>query len=275
LGNAVAISIPTTVALLFVTGSRWARAGLLIGVLLASVALMLALDRTSWIGVVLGLVVMILLLPRTLRARAGERILAGVVVIAVLGLVIGGSATSAKLSSIFDPTSVQGASQQEKGIAQGEQDRLQYWGIALHDGFLDHPLAGVGIGDGGQLILDHSTSAGAGVKGGTGQFANVASTYLQLLAEAGLCGLALLIVFFSALVADARAAVRTHPVIAAGLAGAAMVMLVCWVTDVVVYYESVAACEGVLLGAIAGAASARGPRPARGLRLTAVDGASP
>lgn len=255
LGNAVAISIPTTLALLFVTRSREARLGLVLAIALAVAALILALDRTSWIGVVLGVAVTVALLPKVLRRRAASRVVLGAVAVAVIALAVGGSAVSGKLSSIFDPTGVQGVNQQEKGIAEGEQDRLQYWDVALHDGFLAHPLTGVGIGEGGQLILDHSTAVGAGVKGGTGQYANAASTYLELLAEAGVGAVALLIVFVSGLVADLRAAVRSRPVLAAGLAGAAAAMLVCWVTDVVVYYEAVAACEGVLLGSIAAAAA--------------------
>jgi hypothetical protein len=255
LANILAFSVPTNVVLLFSVRPRWARLAVLVSLGLVVAALVLTLDRTSWIGCVAGLVVAVALLPAARRGAVAWRVAAGFVLVAALALVIGGSATSGKLKSIIHPTSVQGATAQAKGAALGEQDRLSYWRIALVDGFVDHPVAGVGIGNGGQTILDHSSSTGAGVRAATGQYANVASTYLQLLAEGGLCALALFVVVFICLSRDLRAALKVHPVLASGLAGAVVTLLICWVTDVVVYYEAVAACEGVLFGVVAAAAS--------------------
>ena len=73
--------------------------------------------------------------------------------------------------------------------------------------------------------------------------------------EGGLCTLALFLIVFTCVSRDLRVALRLHPVLASGLTGAIVALLICWVTDVVIYYSTVAACEGVLFGLVAAAAS--------------------
>lgn len=263
LANALAIAIPLMPVLLLAVRSRTSRLLVLAGLAVSIAALILALDRTSWIADVVGLVVVLLLLPRRLRRRATPFALVGVAVVVAVALAVGGSGVTSRVSSILSPTSTAGKTQAEKGQAVGEQDRLQYWSVAFKDGFLDHPLGGIGINNMGDLIEEHtSTAANAGVHTGTGQFANAASTYLQLIGEGGLLALGLLVVLFAGLFRDVKAGLREHPVLGAGLAGAVVALLICWVTDVVVYYESVAACVGVLFGAVAGAGyGSRAVRP--------------
>jgi O-antigen ligase len=175
-------------------------------------------------------------------------------VVVVATVALEGSAVSSRFLSIFDPTSTQGKTAQETGSAVGEQIRLQLWSVALNDGFLRHPVTGIGIDNMGQLEREHTTSSGAGVKAGTAIFQNASSTYFQLIGEGGLFALALLLLLLTALLADVRVAVNAHPVIGAALAGAVVAVLICWTTDIVVTYEPVAACVGVLFGAVAGAA---------------------
>jgi hypothetical protein len=180
----------------------------------------------------------------------------GVAVTGVAAALIAGPAVVQRLTTILTPRATQGKTALQRGNAQGEALRVQFWGIALGDGFLRHPVAGIGVGDMGQFIQNHSTNAGIGVRAGTAQYANAASTYFQLIGEAGLFAIALFGLVFTGLARDLRAGLRAYPVLGAGLAGAAVALLVCWVTDVVVYYEPVAACAGVLFGAVAAAGRA-------------------
>jgi O-antigen ligase len=218
----------------------------------------LALDRASWIAAAVGLVVAIALLPRVARKKAIPYAVVGVAVVVLGSLLLAGPAVTSRFSSLFDPTSTTGKTAQEAGEAAGEQNRLQLWTVALKYGFLDHPAAGIGIDNMGQLEREHTTVSGLAVRAGTLIYANAASTYLQLLGEGGLFALALLVLFLSNLLADIRSAFRAHPLLGAALAGSVVAILICWVTDIVVYYEPVAACVGVLFGAVAGAARASG-----------------
>jgi len=270
LSNGLAIAVPLMVALLLTVRSASARLLLVMAVGLTTVALALTLDRTSWIATVAAVAVALVLLPRAVRRPAIPWLTAGMLAALAAATIVVGSALTGKLASIFDPTGTQGKTQAEVGAAKGEQDRTQYWSIALRDGFLHQPLAGIGIDNMGQLILDHSAGAGAGVRAGTGRFANAASTYLQLIGEGGLLAVALLLTLFYGLICDLRAGVRADPVLGAGLAGAVVALLICWATDVVVYSEPVAACVGALLGAVAaagrwapGRAGAKGARTER------------
>jgi len=254
LGNVLALSIPLIAVLMIAVKSATSRL-LLIGALaLAGAALALSLDRAGWIGAAVGLVAAIALLPRVSRRKAIPYAVLGLVVVVVAALVLEGPTIASRFSSIFDPTSTQGKTAQEKGSAAGEQTRLQLWSVAFNDGFLKHPVAGIGIDNMGQLEREHTSNAGAAVKAQTAIYQDAASTYLQLIGDGGLFALALLVLLLSGLIGDARAAVKAHPVLGAGLAGGVIAILICWGTDVVVFYEPVAACVGVLFGALAAAA---------------------
>jgi O-antigen ligase len=254
LGNAMAITVPLISILILTVRSGAMRLLVVAALVLSGVALVLSLDRAGWIGATVGLAAAIALLPRGFRRRAIPYATVGIVVVVVATVALEGSAVSSRFLSIFDPTSTQGKTAQETGSAVGEQIRLQLWSVALNDGFLRHPVTGIGIDNMGQLEREHTTSSGAGVKAGTAIFQNASSTYFQLIGEGGLFALALLLLLLTALLADVRVAVNAHPVIGAALAGAVVAVLICWTTDIVVTYEPVAACVGVLFGAVAGAA---------------------
>jgi O-antigen ligase len=253
LGNALAISIPLISVLMLSLKGAGNRLLLLAALALSGVGLALSLDRTSWIGAIVGLAVAIAFLPRAARRTAIPYVAAGTAIVIVAALLLAGSTISSRFATIFDPTSTAGETSEQAGAAKGEQNRLQLWSVALDDGFLAHPAAGIGIGNIGQLEREHTSSAGASVKANTAIYANASSTYLQLLAEGGLLAAALFLVLFSGLLSDARAALAAHPIAGAGLAGAVVAVLICWFADVVVFDEPVAACVGVFFGILAGA----------------------
>jgi glycosyltransferase involved in cell wall biosynthesis/O-antigen ligase len=252
LANGLAITVPVTIALCF-GARRWSLKILcVVAAGAACVGLAFALDRAAWIGVFFGMIAFMAVLPAPTRRRVAPWVTGGLAVLIILGIALEGTAVTSKFTSIFHPTRMQGQTLEERGVAAGESDRLLYWHIAFDDGFLAHPFAGVGVDDMSKLILAHSNDSGLGVKAGTGRFANASSTYLQLIGEAGVFALVLFVLLFGGLIADLRAAVRANPLLGAGLLGSVFALLICWVTDVVVTSTPVAACVGVLLGAVAG-----------------------
>jgi O-antigen ligase len=258
LGNAIAISVPVVVIVSVIADRPWKRWLGVAALAIVVVGLGLSFDRTAWIGAVVGALVSVTLLPRALRRRVMPWTLAGLAAVAAAVIVFAGASVVTRFDSIFAPTSTQGKSAQQVGDAEGEQTRLQLWSAAIDHGFLAHPVAGVGIGQVGQLERRFTGNAGPGVKADTAQYQNAASTYLQLIAEAGLLAVVLLAIVFGGSYADLRAGYGAHPVIVSGLAGALLTLFICWVTDVVVFQEPVAACVGVLFGLVAGASRGLG-----------------
>jgi predicted outer membrane repeat protein len=134
---------------------------------------------------------------------------------------------------------------------------LVYWSLTVH-AFFDHLLTGVGINRLQPLLLSRSTAAesGGALASATDFSTNAASTYLQLIAEGGVCALVWFLTLFRGVFIDVRRALSRNPVLGAGLAGAVLAILICWITDIVVLSEEpVAACFGVLMGMVAGAAA--------------------
>jgi O-Antigen ligase len=268
LANTLAMAVPQFAVLLLIVARRTHRAVIGVGLAAVAIALGLALDRTSWIAAVVGTGVTIALLPKPTRRRAFP-IAAGLLAAVVIVMVIAeGSAVTSRFSSIFDPTSTQGKSAQDIGTAAGESNRLQLWSTALRHGFLDHPIAGIGIDDMNQLEREYTATSGLAVKDGTAQYQDAASVYFQVLGDAGTFALVLFLIFFGGLISDIKAALRGYPLLAAGAAGAVLAMLMCWFNDVVLFNEPVAACAGVLIGTTAGlAAAARTREPNAPTRL--------
>jgi O-antigen ligase len=271
LGNVLAIALPLIVVLAIEVRGRIQRAGAIAAAMLTGTALALSLSRMSWVGAVVGTLVAIALLPRRERRATAPALAAGVALIIAVTLIAAGPAFLGRLSSIGNPTATQGQSIAQQGVAEGDRRRLEYWNVALTDGFLGHPVAGIGIGNIGPFLLDRVVHAGLGLRGGTAIFIHAHSTYFQLLAEGGLLALVLFVVFLRGLWRDARAGPRALPVLGPGLAGAAVALLICWSTDWVIHYPSVAAPVGVVLGAIAagGRLGRLSPRPAPSAEPTA------
>jgi O-antigen ligase len=89
-----------------------------------------------------------------------------------------------------------------------QTNRYAYWRVALADGFARHPLNGVGAGGFAATWLRYRTIP---------ERVRVPhSLYVETLAELGLVGFALLIVFFGGVSAAAQRAYKTDPTRAAG-----------------------------------------------------------
>lgn len=257
LGNVLAISLPLCIGLAATETKRAAKRCAVGACVVMATALALTLSRDPWIAGIAGSLLAVALLPRGTRRVAAKTMGGCAVLVCVVALATEGTAVLGRLGSIGNPTAIQGQTLAQQGVAAGDRDRLKFWGIALH-GFEQHPVAGVGVGRLAQYLQDRVQNSGNGIRAGTTMFLHAHSTYFEILAEAGLFGLALLVLFVTGLVRDAVASVRDDPLIGAGLAGAALALLICWVTDWVIHNSPVAACVGVVIGAIAaGGARAR------------------
>jgi O-antigen ligase len=260
-GDVMAISVPL-IAAFGIEARDWRRRLLLLAVAaLTGTALALSLSRAGWVGAVAGLVLMVVLLPRPIRKRAAPVLLAGVLAIAGIGLAVAGSAVRGRFASIVNPTAVQGQTAAQKGVAQGDQNRLHYWSLAFDGAFLGHPLAGIGVGNMPRFLLQHESRTQAGL-GNARAAANTSailatesasSTFLQLLGEGGVFALVLLILLLRGMFRDGRDGLRAYPVLGAGLAGGALALVTGWITDYTIQGEPVAASVGILFGALAAA----------------------
>lgn len=256
LGNMLAISLPLVSVLAVHVRSSGARAVLVAIALVTGVALALSLSRAPWIGALAGMGVTLVLLPRATRRSVLPIAVTGLAAIAAAAFVLAGPAVRGRFLSLRNPTAVQGQPSVQQGVAEGDRHRLEYWRVAFEDGFLQHPIAGIGVDKMEPFLVDRVANFGPAIRPGTLGFLSAHSTYLQLLGEGGLFALALLLLLFRGLLKDARAGLRAYPILGAGLAGAAVALLICWTTDWVVHYEPVAACVAVLLGALAAAGRA-------------------
>jgi O-antigen ligase len=251
MGNFLAIALPCTLVLGVYAQGRARKASLVASAMLIATALTLSLSRTSWVGGVVGCALAVFLLPKELRASATKVVAAGVVGIVIIASLAAGPTVVARLVSIGSPTATSGVSKTQKDVAEGDQKRLEFWHIAVIDAFGEHPVAGIGVEDMGEFIRNRVQTAGGGIVEGYAIFVHAHSTYFQLLGEAGLFGLALLLIFIRGLLRDAFGAIRGSPIFGPGLAGAAVALLICWATDWVIHNEPVAAGVGVVLGLVA------------------------
>jgi O-antigen ligase len=261
----LALSLPLSIVLALHVRRRLCRFAVAGAAVLIAVALTLSLSRQSWIGAAVAIMLIAVFAPRAERRRLIRGLAVGVALLCVVTLVAAGPAVTSRLASIANPTNTQGVSQAQLGPAEGDKNRLEYWRVSVFDAFGEHPVAGVGVGKLGPFLRDHVSRAGKGIRARTAIFIHAHSTYFQILAEAGLFGLALLVIFIRGLIGDAIAAVRGDPILGAGLAGAAVALLICWITDWVIHNPPVAASVAVVLGAIAG-----GGRRGRELRRGAL-----
>ena len=246
LGNVLAISVPVLLVLALRArgAARLAVGG--IGVLVA-LALAVSLSRMSWIGCFAGLVLAVALLPRSIRGQTMLVGALGTVLIVVLALGLGGSSLRNRFLTLQDPTAKQSAT------ATGDNRRVAIWGAAI-DVFQEHPVQGVGVGRLANEIQKRVANVGT--------YTHAHSVYFQLLAEAGILGLALLITFVIGVWTSVRQALRRDRVLGAGMAGAALALMICWTTDWVLVYANVAASVAVVLGLIAAAGRTAIRRPA-------------
>jgi O-antigen ligase len=242
LGNVLALSAPLALALTLTARGVWARSLPAIGGLCAAVGLTLSLSRMSWIAAGVGLLVTLALLPRGGRGRSAATSVALVVAAIAAGGALVGPALNSRFDSIGDPTSSRNTT------ARGDRLRVQLWHAAA-DVAVSNPVAGAGVG----ALEPQLERRVAGAKPGM----HAHSTYLEVAAEAGLLGVVALAILLSALVRDVWRGLRAERALVAGMAGAAVAMLVGWLSDYTIRYSAVAVTAAALLGAIAAAGRGR------------------
>jgi O-antigen ligase len=236
LGNILAIALPIALALFLHSRTAGPRVILASAMAIISVGLALTLSRMSWIGAATGVVLVLCFLPaRRLRAAFIVAAMGGVALVSAL--TIGGKALSERFSSLSNPTAPSVAT------AAGDRTRQDIWGSAWHIAW-KHEIVGTGFG--------HLNGELSHLVAGIGPTSHAHSTYLQVFAEAGVIGLAAVAIVLSASVSGIWRGRVWHPMLAAGLLGSLVALLICWTTDVTVRYLQVAVFVAVILGAAAG-----------------------
>ena len=154
----------------------------------ASVAVIcvLAAIKTVSRGGFIGLAVVTMLLLSRLRS-AGARLVAGVAIIAVLGLAAPAAYWNV-IDTIWKPA---GTGDVERGILP----RVEIWNLGLNL-FLRDPLTGVGIG-----MYENAAGLAFGRSGG---WVTAHNSFLQIAAELGLIGLVLFIALLGFSIGNAR-----------------------------------------------------------------------
>lgn len=239
LGNVLAVAVPLSVGLA-VRGARRAHlleaSAAVAALAVIAVGLELSLSRTSWIGAAVGLIATAILLPPRPRWVVVPILVLAVAVPTTLGAFSPGSPGAQRLSSILNPLG-------ESGTGQGDRIRLAVWQRAVST-TAEHPIAGVGFGRFQRIVAAEFRPAGT-----QGQ---AQSTYLQLAVEGGIAAVLGLVAVLIALGRDLSRVFRRDRLTGAMLAGACLVLLTVWTTDVTVRYSGVAVCMGALFGLVAG-----------------------
>lgn len=236
LGNVLAIALPLALALFLRSRTFVGRVICAAALAVISLGLAVTLSRMSWIGAAAGVVLVLCFLPaRRLRAAFIVAAMSGVAVVSAL--TIGGKALSERFSSLSNPTAPTVVT------AAGDRTRTDLWQSTWHIAWR-HEFFGTGFG----RLSGELSRFVAGI--GTSSHAH--STYLQLFAETGVIGLAAVLIVLSSSFSGIWRGRDWQPMLAAGLLGSLVALLVCWTTDVTVRYLQVAIFVAVILGAAAG-----------------------
>lgn len=238
LANTLALSCPIIVVLAARTREFVGRLVLGIAGLLVALALALTFSRFSWIGAAAGTLIACLALPRmSLRIGALLGVVGMLAIAAALALAVAGPRLVSRFETISNPTEAS-----NRITAKGDRVRVEDWQVDIKT-FLSHPFAGVGFGNISQSLARYVPNV---QEGSNGQ-----STYLQIAAEAGILGVAALVLLLGAMAnATYRGLVRSR-LLAAGALGGGVAVLVVWVTDVTIRYTPVAAFFAILIGVAA------------------------
>ena len=241
LGNVLALSLPLLIVLAHLV-REWTLKLVVVAIAaLVALALALSLSRMSWIGAAVGVAVTLVFLPRG-RRGASTVVVAAILVVA---LAVAGASAGASLikraESILQPTA------STSTTAAGDIQREHIWSAALSI-FSAHPAVGIGV--------NNINAALARRTSGINQYSHAHSTYLQALAEAGICGaLALLAAWLAAgtaILGGLRRAMQEETrLLAAGLAGSAVAILITWLTDYTIRQISVATFIAMFFGLVA------------------------
>ena len=231
LGNVLAMACPMLVAMACHRGfSPLLRLWFAICCLWAAGGLVLTLSRLSWIGAVVGIVVVVALSTGGERVRQISLLVVGAVIVSGTAVALAGPSLLLRFKSILNPTAP-GVS-----TAGGDETRQQLW-AASYDAFTQHPLAGVGTGNLHAILVERV--------GGAGLFGHAHSTYLQILAECGIFGgLAIAVLGYATLAEIVRRLKSTgrQDLIARACAGGLVALALVWSTDYTVRYTAVLTC---------------------------------
>jgi O-antigen ligase len=214
-------------------GRRPVSAALVAG--LALLALVTTVSRAGWAGLMLAGLVCAALLPEVLveqgsAARALRRVargLAMVLILAVLAWTVAAITLPKRTTSVVPSTPWQAALQTvdpRESIETILKGRHLFWLAAL-DLAGDHRVLGAGLGAFPRFLAGYPGSGGA---------ENAHNYFLQILAEAGIVGLAALIVLLTtiawALRWPARRLGRGHAKFAVGLSMGMLAFVLTWLT---------------------------------------------
>jgi O-antigen ligase len=245
LGNVLALACPIALGLVASSGALRLRVLAAAAGTVVAVGLALSLSRDSWIAAAAGVIVAVLCLPPATRRAAVVPSVAAGALVAALALGSSGGVLASRFASITNPTGT--------GVrtAQGDRIRMDDWDTAL-SAFSARPAFGVGFGNLLPRLYNEAPASSPS--------SNAQSTYLQVLAEAGIAGALALLVVLGALGHELLAGLRRERLVLAGVAGSTVALLICWLTDVTIRYVSVAAMFAVVFGVVASRAR-RTPSP--------------
>jgi O-antigen ligase len=242
LGNVLALSLPIAVicAIMAIQARRAVVATFAtLSALLIVTGLIVSFSRMSWIGAGVGVACTAIALPPRLRSRAVAGLTVAAGIAALVAVSIAGAALASRFGSIFHPAATNPTN------PDSDQVRLMLWRTAA-DVFTRHPFFGVGI--------NHLVGAFSTMLAGVTPTTNAQSTYLQFAAEAGLLGIAALVVLTVGIVRDLRSP-RLPALWRAAITGSVLALAICWTTDDTVRYLAVAACIAPVFGLLAGLAT--------------------
>jgi len=254
LGNILALSCPMIIVLAARTRDVLLLLALVAAAVVIALALALTFSRFSWIGGAAGTVIAALLLPTAgMRSRALSVGVAAIVLAVVLALATAGPRLTSRFESIANPTHAA-----NHVSAKGDRERVEAWNVDLKT-FLEHPLAGVGLG---RIRFSLARYLPSVREGSNGQ-----NTYLQIAAEAGLLGVAALALLIGALATSLSRGLRTSRSLAAAALGANVSIALVWLTDVTIRYSPVAAFFAIVFGVTSALPHIQARRPVGDPRL--------
>ncbi len=245
LGNVLAMALP--LALLLVLRSqlpnRVRLGAAAAGVILVG-GLAVSLSRASWIAAAVGVIAVALFSHGDQRRRGAMLVAVFIVGTLLAASALYGPAIATRFTSILHPTA------SNVQTAPGDRTREELWTTSLGV-FESNPITGVGFGN----LVERLEATVPG----SGPSSQAQSTYLQYMAEGGVFGAGVLLLFIGGVFTDLYRTRRTdwlYP----GLVGASLGVAVTWVTDVTVRYYAVAGCLAILVGLIV-SAQTTGYRP--------------
>lgn len=236
LGNVLAVACPLVLALVLSLRRRGTRALAMLAGVVILVSLASTLSRMSWVAAAVGLVIASVLLPRRKMMQAALIVVISSLPAIAIALSLGGGSLSDRAATVLDPTAATTAGRQE------DLTRVALWKAAVEVAG-DHPFLGVGLGDLPPYLIASVPDAS--------DASHAHSTYLNLLAEAGVLGLGGLLFVMFAAGKDCVRGLRTDRTLFAGSAGTLVAMATVWTTDYTIRFAPVAMAFATIVGLVA------------------------